>query len=65
MKCIIQHDDFEAVCSMRAMLKTILVWIKNLMQGKENFNVLPAHLAYEYVFTWLFLIFKLTWQCEF
>ena len=51
MKCIIQHDDFEAVCSMRAVLKTTLVWIKNLMQGKENFNVLPAHLTYEYVFT--------------
>ena len=41
MKCIIQHDDFEAVCLTRAVLKTTLVRIKHLVQGMENFNVLP------------------------
>ena len=52
IKCIIQHDDFEAVCLTRAVLKTTLVRIKHLVQGMDNFNVLPTELLLpnEYVF---------------
>ncbi|KAJ7387945.1 hypothetical protein OS493_001298 [Desmophyllum pertusum] len=50
VKCIVEHDDFGAVCLCRAVLKTSLVRIKHLVQGMDHFNnVLSAELPNEYV----------------
>ena len=35
ISCIVQHDDFRAVCLTRAVLKTSLARIKHLVQGMD------------------------------
>ena len=47
ISCITHHDDFAAVCLMRAVLKTTIVRIKHLVQGMDSFNVLPSDLPNE------------------
>jgi len=47
ISCIVHHDDFAAVCLMRAMLKTTNVRIKHLVQGMDSFNVLTTDLPNE------------------
>ena len=46
ISCIVEHNDFRAVCLTRAVLKTTLVRIKNLVQGMD---LSAAELPSEYV----------------